>query len=173
MSLISFICNFKKCVLVFKRNGRRDRATFKTEKRAQNGEERESWTHLLPRTHRMYSYIWKNFLWKKKASQRAERLLRSWQRRGGAHRMKLVSLQQENAESVSPLKMSRNFSGYDNTVDRERELCVSNTGDAVSGKEHSTRRRHSPHLHTTNNMSQNQLKSNDPFRRKRARFLNW
>ena len=110
---------------------------------------------------------------KKKASQRAERLLRSWQRRGGAHRMKLASLQQENAESVSPLKMSRNFSGYDNTVDRERELCVSNTGDAVSGKEHSTRRRHSPHLHTTNNMSQNQLKSNDPFRRKRARFLNW
>ena len=57
----------KKCVLVFKRNGRRDRATFKTEKRAQNGEGRESWTHLLPRTHRMYSYIWKNFLWKKKS----------------------------------------------------------------------------------------------------------
>lgn len=34
---------------------------------------------------------------KKKASKRAEWLLRSWEMRGGAHRMKLLSLQQENA----------------------------------------------------------------------------
>jgi len=122
MSLISFICHFKKCVLVSKRNGWRDRATFKTEKWAQDGDGRESWMRLLPRTHWTYSYIWKNFLWVTPTQLANERRC-TWNEAG-------VTAAGKCLECFTS-KDEQEFPGYDSTVDQERELCGSNTGTVL------------------------------------------
>lgn len=66
MSLISFICNFKSVCQCPREMMKKQSHIQKRKKGVQHGSVRESWTHLLPQTHRMYSYPWNNFLWIKK-----------------------------------------------------------------------------------------------------------